>query len=65
MKVINVPKFNNDGSIECTVVVGPEEARELLQFAINFLAGVGHHAYTTIPPQPEQLSLFPSPELND
>lgn len=41
MKIIDVPIFNEDGSIKFTQVVGPEEAQMLLQFAINFLVSTG------------------------
>lgn len=41
MKIINVPIFNDDGSIQLTQVVSPEEAQALLQFAINFLTAAG------------------------
>lgn len=41
MKVIEVPVFNEDGSIKLTQLISPEEAKTLLQFAINFLAATG------------------------
>lgn len=41
MKIIDVPVFNEDGSIKFTSVVNAEEAQTLLQFAINFLANTG------------------------
>ena len=41
MKIIEVPVFNEDGSIKFTSVVSPEESQALLQFALNFLAGAG------------------------
>lgn len=36
-----VPVFNDDGSVRVQVVIGPEEAAHLLQFAINFLVSTG------------------------
>lgn len=44
MKIIDVPIFNEDGSIKFTQQVSPEEAQALLSFAINFLAATGHAA---------------------
>jgi hypothetical protein len=44
MKIIEVPTFNEDGSIKATVLYTPEEAQALLQFATNFLAAAGMHA---------------------
>jgi len=41
MKVIEVPVFNDDGSVKLTQLVSPEEAQSLLQFAINFLTASG------------------------
>jgi len=41
MKVIEVPVFNEDGSIKLTQLISPEEAQSLLQFAINFLTASG------------------------
>ncbi len=41
MKILEVPIFNDDGSIKFTQYVSPEEAQHLLQFAINFLAATG------------------------
>jgi hypothetical protein len=45
VQVINVPKFNDDGSVECVMLINPVEAQQLLQFAVNFLAGTGHRVY--------------------
>ena len=45
MKIIDVPIFNDDGSIQFTQSVRPEEAQVLLQFAINFLAQTGMNQY--------------------
>ncbi len=41
MKVIEVPVFNDDGSVKLTQLLSPEEAKTLLQFALNFLAATG------------------------
>ena len=41
MKVIDIPVFEDDGSIKFTMVAGPEEAKTLLQFAVNFLSSAG------------------------
>jgi hypothetical protein len=41
MKVIDVPVFNEDGSVRFTQVITAQEAQALLQFAINFLASTG------------------------
>ena len=44
MKIIDVPVYNEDGSIKFTQQVSPAEAQWLLQFALNFVAAHGHHA---------------------
>lgn len=41
MKILDVPIYNEDGSIKFTSQVSPEEAQALLQFAINFAAATG------------------------
>jgi hypothetical protein len=41
MQIIEIPVFNEDGSIKVTHLVSPEEAKTLLQFALNFLASAG------------------------
>ena len=41
MKIIEVPIFNDDGSVQVTHTIAPEEAQILLQFALNFLTGTG------------------------
>lgn len=41
MKVIEVPIFNDDGSVKLTQLLSPEEAQSLLQFAVNFLTASG------------------------
>lgn len=42
MKIIEVPLYNEDGSIQTVMQIPPEEAQSLLQFAINFIAATGH-----------------------
>jgi hypothetical protein len=44
MKIIEVPIFNDDGSIVATHYFSPEEAQKLLQFAVNFTLAVGSTA---------------------
>lgn len=61
MKIIDVPVYNKDGSVQFTQSVSPEEAQHLLGFAINFLAATGMHVVTTTPMDIETAS----PELND
>jgi hypothetical protein len=36
MKIIEVPVFDDNGGLQYTAVVSPEEAKDLLQFALNF-----------------------------
>ena len=43
MKVIEVPLLNEDGSVQATVTLSAKEAQFLLEFALNFLSGVGVH----------------------
>ena len=45
MKIIDVPIYNEDGSVQFTQSVRPEEAQALLQFAINFLAQMGMNQF--------------------
>lgn len=57
MKFIEVPVFNEDGSITATMQVGPEEAQELLQFAVNFMANIGRRSlqnYVVVTDQDKQ-----------
>lgn len=42
MKIIEVPIFNDDGSVQATQLYSPEEAQRLLQFAVNFMLAVGN-----------------------
>ena len=41
MKIIEVPIYNEDGSIKVTQLISPEESQKLLQFALNFLTATG------------------------
>lgn len=43
MKIIEVPVYQEDGSVKFTQMVTPEEAQVLLQFALNFLVSTGLH----------------------
>jgi len=52
MKVIEVPVFNEDGSIKVTHLISPEEAQALLQFATNFLMASGMMATNLMPTEP-------------
>ncbi len=53
MKLIEVPVFNDDGSIKVTHVIGPEEVQALLQFAINFLTATGLQTQMVVVKQDE------------
>jgi len=41
MKIIEVPIFNDDGSVQVTHVLTPEQTQSLLQFALSFLTAAG------------------------
>ena len=41
MKFIEVPVYNDDGSVKIVQQLSPEEAQHLLSFAINFLTAAG------------------------
>lgn len=41
MRVIEVPIYNEDGSIKITMMIPPEQAHMLLQFAANYLISAG------------------------
>jgi hypothetical protein len=41
MKIIDVPLFKEDGSINAMVAISPQEAQVLLAFALNFMAAHG------------------------
>ena len=38
---IDVPVFNEDGSVKYTQTMSPDEAQAVLQFALNFLVTSG------------------------
>ena len=44
MKIIEVPVYNSDGSVKTVFEINPEEAKHLLEFAINYMASVGNLA---------------------
>jgi hypothetical protein len=60
MKIIEVPIYNDDGSVKITQLVSPEEAQTLLQFAINFMLAMGNTVQMTVGSSNEE-----SVELND
>jgi hypothetical protein len=41
MKLLEVPVFNDDGSIHSKIELAPNEVQILLQFAVNFLTSAG------------------------
>lgn len=41
MRIIEVPVFNEDGSVRLVQEMNPEEAQHILQFAMNFLIANG------------------------
>lgn len=41
MKIIEVPVYNDDGSVLVTHLISPEEAQNMLQLAINILMASG------------------------
>lgn len=53
MKLIEVPVFNDDGSVQATHVYSPEEAGRLLQFAVNFMLAIGSKAVVMQEPPQE------------
>lgn len=61
MRIIEVPMLNEDGSVKCTMVYGPEEVQKLLQFATNFFAAIGSTAVMMGPAPQEE----PEAQFND
>jgi hypothetical protein len=59
MQIIDVPIYNEDGSVQFTQKVSPAEAQQLLMFALNFLVATGV-AVSGASPDNET-----PPELND
>lgn len=57
MEVLDVPVFNQDGTIQFTQKVSPKEAQALLGFALNFLTA---HGFLVVEGTPET-----EQELND
>ena len=41
MKIIDVPVFNSDGSVQYHQTLSAKETQILLQFALNFLVAAG------------------------
>ena len=48
MKLIDVPVFNDDGSVQFTQVLNEKEVQVLLQFALNFLVATGINVHTFV-----------------
>jgi hypothetical protein len=66
MKIIEVPVFNEDGSVKLVQQMSPEEAQHVLQFALNFLMTSGLAATYMVGKQQtedeeSQLDLFDGP----
>ena len=57
MQVIEVPVFNEDGSVQTVNKYTPEETKYLLQFAVNFMMTLGSQKALEdlIKPHDEQL----------
>lgn len=58
MKIIEVPIFNDDGSVQTVQTYSAEEAKTLLQFAANFMMGIGNNviANSKPPTEPHELN---------
>lgn len=54
MKTIDVPVFNEDGSVQFTQVLSEKEVQVLLQFALNFLVATGINVHTFVQGAQEQ-----------
>lgn len=57
MKIIEVPIYNEDGSVQVTQLISPEEAQGLLQLAVNILMASGMMAATKKTTQDPQQQL--------
>lgn len=53
MKIIEVPIFNDDGSVQTVQIYSAEEAKTLLQFAANFMMGIGNNVIANSKPPQE------------
>lgn len=53
MQVIEVPVFNEDGTVQIVQKISPDEAQMLLQFALNFNLAMGFSATAQRAKQPE------------
>jgi hypothetical protein len=67
MKIIEVPVFNEDGSITAVVHINPQESVNLLQFAVNYLSSTGYAVFNTVKlaqkeADPVQLELLDGPK---
>lgn len=67
MKIVDIPVFNDDGSIKFTQQATPEEAKVLLEFALNFLLATGLHAKYMSAAEVANVEIDQEnpPELND
>lgn len=52
MKIIDVPVYNPDGSVQFTQLVSPEEAKALLTFSLNFLTAQGMNVFSAKDDEP-------------
>jgi hypothetical protein len=43
MQILDVPVFNEDGSVQFTQTLTAAEAKVLLQFGLNYFASLGLH----------------------
>jgi hypothetical protein len=43
MQILDVPVFNEDGTVQFTQTLSPAEAKILLQFGLNYFAALGLH----------------------
>lgn len=58
MRIIEVPIFNDDGSVQTVQTYSAEEAKTLLQFAANFMMGIGNNVIQNSkqPQEPHELN---------
>ena len=64
MKTLDVPIFNEDGSIQFTATLTPEQAQALLRFAYNFLIATGMRTTVNILTSVEEAPLPEKKDLN-
>lgn len=53
MQVVEVPVFNEDGTVQIVQKISPDEAQMLLQFALNFHLAMGFSQVAQRAKQPE------------